>query len=626
MFTTITNRHKKNLSNELNFLGERIEIDGLKPEYDVRLAAYYIDALKFKQGIEKLKRNKTGFPENKVFSKTHDHGIFLHIIYDLIHDYNKVPNNEKLKTIAKYLTIAEQQNLYPRLENDVEDKIYTDLLKSKNLMEINSIMRLTKSFHAANQSFIDKLNMVNVVDHFDLESEKDFKNFEEIAEVFSSRRSLLELLKFHPLQDLKLEKFLTNIRRTYLQNYKKIKFNVHHFEILNALAVQSFLNEFICSISDEEKHLLQILEEELASINHENDNSNHFKTMIFASYTELSELKNKSILRSCTDLKNLYSFHIEQKLIEQDLKQKIPSFLKLKDKTSGAVQSQYEENPYPRWESIHIPEKKRMLGDWLCSYSRRFQNSEITKIKYPKILVAGTGTGQQSIGSAVTFSGGNVDAIDLSKSSLSYALRKSKDLRVKNINFFQADLFEIDFLEKKYDLIQCSGVLHHTSNPLAGLKSIKSKLSSHGVIQLGLYSRLARFDLNKVRNYIAENAIGSSKDEMLDFRRELINNPRFKTQTQALARWGDFFTTSMFRDLCFHEHEVQYDCQDLQKLIDEAGLEFVGMMLSQKQKKQFHKITGQTAEDADLNDWYEFELNNTYFFAEMYNFFVRPLS
>ena len=45
----------KNLSNELNFLGERIEIDGLKPEYDVRLAAYYIDALKFKQGIENLK-------------------------------------------------------------------------------------------------------------------------------------------------------------------------------------------------------------------------------------------------------------------------------------------------------------------------------------------------------------------------------------------------------------------------------------------------------------------------------------------------------------------------------------------------------------------------------------------
>lgn len=624
MFTTITNRHKKNLSNELSFLSERIEIDGLKPEYDVRLAAYYIDALKFKQGIERLKRNKVGFPGNKGFSKTHDCGIFLHVIYDLIHDYNKFPNNDKLKTIAKYLTIAEQQNLYPRLENDVEDKIYTDLLKSKNLMEINSIIRLTKSFHAANQSFIDKLNMVNVVNNFDLEAEKDFKNFEEIAEFFSGRRSFLELLKFHPLQDLKLEKFLTNIRRTYLQNYKKIKFNVHHYEILNALAVQSFLNEFICSISNEEKICLQILEEELATKNHENDNSKHFKFMILASYIELSELKNKSILRSCADIKNLYSFHIEQKLIEQDLKQKIPSFLKLKDKTSGAVQSQYEEYPYPRWESIHIPEKKRMLGDWLCSYSRRFENSEITKIKYPKILVAGTGTGQQSIGSAVTFSGANVDAIDLSKSSLSYALRKSKELRVKNINFFQADLFEIDFLEKKYDLIQCSGVLHHTSDPLAGLKSIKSKLSSHGVIQLGLYSRLARFDLNKVRNYIAENAIGSSKDEMLAFREELIKSRSFKKEALAVSKWGDFFTTSMFRDLCFHEHEVQYDCHDIQELINEAGLEFVGMMLPITKQTEYQRITGKMAQDADLYDWYDFELNNTSFFAEMYNFFASP--
>ena len=64
-----------------------------------------------------------------------------------------------------------------------------------------------------------------------------------------------------------------------------------------------------------------------------------------------------------------------------------------------------------------------------------------------KILVAGTGTGQQSIGSAVTFSGSSVDAIDLSKSSLSYALRKSKELRVKNINF-SGGSFEIDFLER----------------------------------------------------------------------------------------------------------------------------------------------------------------------------------
>ena len=62
------------------------------------------------------------------------------------------------------------------------------------------------------------------------------------------------------------------------------------------------------------------------------------------------EFLHKKLLQS--------SFHIEQKLIEQDLKQKIPSFLKLKDKTSGAVQSQYEENPKNEYSSNLSTHKK----------------------------------------------------------------------------------------------------------------------------------------------------------------------------------------------------------------------------------------------------------------------------
>ena len=42
MFTTIANRYKKNLHKELNFLSERIKIDGLNPDHEVRLARYHI--------------------------------------------------------------------------------------------------------------------------------------------------------------------------------------------------------------------------------------------------------------------------------------------------------------------------------------------------------------------------------------------------------------------------------------------------------------------------------------------------------------------------------------------------------------------------------------------------------
>ena len=82
MFTTIANRYKKNLHKELNFLSERIEIDGLNPDHEVRLACYHIDALKFKPAIKKLKEVKLAFPNNKKFSKIHDQGVFLHILYD----------------------------------------------------------------------------------------------------------------------------------------------------------------------------------------------------------------------------------------------------------------------------------------------------------------------------------------------------------------------------------------------------------------------------------------------------------------------------------------------------------------------------------------------------------------
>ena len=113
---------------------------------------------------------------------------------------------------------------------------------------------------------------------------------------------------------------------------------------------------------------------------------------------------------------------------------------------------------------------------------------------------------------------------------------------------------------------------------------------------------------------------------MLAFREELLVNKVFEKEIQVISKWGDFFSTSMFRDLCFHAHEIQYDCHDLQKLIDDAGMEFIGMMLPLNKSQEYKRKTAKLAENADLNDWYEFELNNTFFFSEMYNFFVKPKS
>ena len=58
------------------------------------------------------------------------------------------------------------------------------------------------------------------------------------------------------------------------------------------------------------------------------------------------------------------------------------------------------------------------------------KSSEIRIIK--DVLIAGCGTGQHSIESAMRFEKAKVLAVDLSLSSLAYAKRKTNELNIKN--------------------------------------------------------------------------------------------------------------------------------------------------------------------------------------------------
>ena len=93
-----------------------------------------------------------------------------------------------------------------------------------------------------------------------------------------------------------------------------------------------------------------------------------------------------------------------------------------------------------------------------------------------------------------------IDAIDLSLKSLSFAKRKSKELKVENISFFQDDILNLPNQRKKYDLIACGGVLHHMEEPEKGLQILSDKLNNKGLLLIALYSTLARQNIKRVQN------------------------------------------------------------------------------------------------------------------------------
>jgi hypothetical protein len=113
------------------------------------------------------------------------------------------------------------------------------------------------------------------------------------------------------------------------------------------------------------------------------------------------------------------------------------------DQTSRLVSSQYEENPYPRWvrspsaESVSFDD---FVANELGVESPRFAHRD----RRIDRLIAGCGTGQQSIQTAQRFPTSRILAVDLSAASLAYAMRKTRELRIANIEYAQADILKLD--------------------------------------------------------------------------------------------------------------------------------------------------------------------------------------
>ena len=141
---------------------------------------------------------------------------------------------------------------------------------------------------------------------------------------------------------------------------------------------------------------------------------------------------------------------------------------KINNKISSKVQTQYEFNPYPRWEKITTSSSVTNISNIIDNKNLKLFDNKIRKVKDPKILIAGCGTGQHSIETAAKIEDSNVVAIDLSLSSLAYAKRKTKELGVQNIEYIQADILALETLKERFDLIESIGVLHHMEDPIMG--------------------------------------------------------------------------------------------------------------------------------------------------------------
>ena len=132
-----------------------------------------------------------------------------------------------------------------------------------------------------------------------------------------------------------------------------------------------------------------------------------------------------------------------------------------------------------------------------------------------EILIAGCGTGQHAITTASKYKNAEIFALDLSFNSLAYAKRKAEELNCKNINFIQGDLLDLRKLNKKFDIIESVGVLHHMADPLVGWECLTDCLKKDSLMLIGLYSEKARENIANIREKIKSFRIKTTKKNII---------------------------------------------------------------------------------------------------------------
>jgi len=313
---------------------------------------------------------------------------------------------------------------------------------------------------------------------------------------------------------------------------------------------------------------------------------------------------------------------IDEPAQERAHRKSIRRLSSIDDPISQRVQQQYEQNPYPRWTRTAIVTAVATLDDFI---TQRFPDSPFRPRHKPHgidILIAGCGTGQQSIETAQQYRDARVTAIDISLRSLGYAIRKTEELGLGNIAYAQADLLQRDALEQTFDLIEVMGVLHHLADPLAGWRALLARLRPGGVMRVALYSELARASVVAGRELIAQSGFAADAEGIRACRQTIMapdNAPRFG----SLLSSPDFYGMSTCRDLLFHVQEHRYTTLQLREMLDALNLTFIGFDID---PTRLGRYLGRFPDDkaaTNLENWHAFEREATDTFAGMYQFWVQ---
>ena len=434
------------------------------------------------------------------------------------------------------------------------------------------------------------------------------------------------VLQSVPVNSMQFERFLTCARHALLEIAARPQTSpadLAGLPFFAALAQQCFVNEYVFDCLENEQLAATACQARLRTLLDAGASLPPLLLLAAAAYSPLSKVSDAGRLlktAAADSVERVLKQQVREPLEEQELRSSIKRLTPISAGVSDQVREQYEENPYPRW--VIVPRQEQpSLNEALRRLLPFAAFTPMSDDSAPEVLVAGCGTGMHAIIAAQRYSGTRVLAIDLSLTSLGYAIRKTRELRIANIEFAQADILRLGEIDRSFDVIESVGVLHHMDDPFAGWRVLLSLLRPGGFMTLGFYSEIARVHLVEAREMIAARGYAGTPADIRSFRQEALVSA--SPDMRRLIDAQDFYSTSECRDLLFHVQEHRLTLGQIESFLDECGLQFLGFELDPQVLPRYRARFSDDPRATNLSNWAQFEADNTNTFVQMYRFWIQ---
>ena len=231
----------------------------------------------------------------------------------------------------------------------------------------------------------------------------------------------------------------------------------------------------------------------------------------------------------------------------------IPDLRLASDRQTEVVREFYSAAPFPGYSP----------RETLFSLRERGRRSEFARLldeaisPGAQVLELGCGTGQLSLFLATGER--SVIGADLARPSLELGAEAATRFGVERVSFVETDLRRPGLQSGAFDVVVCSGVLHHTPDPRSAFRAVARLVKPGGYVVLGLYNAFARLP-HRLRRGIAR----------LSGFRVIPFDPVLRERGSEPER-----RTAWIRDQYQHPEEHRHTLREVKRWFRENEIEYV---------------------------------------------------